>query len=346
MPKKPLIKPESLAIIACPITKSDLTIEVDGTLRSENGINSYPVKNDVSNFLSSKSWESADASHITNLIKIARADGYQKAIETMKDAHYVTDSSRAAYLDLLPLNKDSQVLEIGASIGQHTKLIGAKTKHVEALEIIPEQALFNKICCDQEGLSNVNVSIGGENSQLPYKDEVFDVVIMNYVLEWSAARSSLSPRDAHELLISECRRVLKPGGVFFLSTKNRFNLRLLKGGVDEHVEFRFGNALPRWLIKILSKRYPSSEILGYLHSFGALHGIFKTVGFKAIKPLLVLPDARYPRVYTTFSDEDLAKLRADESLLSFSRLVRILLKYIPSKAIKWVAPSLVFIAEK
>ncbi len=91
----------------------------------------------------------------------------------MKDAHYVTDSSRAAYLDLLPLNKDSQVLEIGASIGQHTNLIGAKTKHVKTLEIIPEQAMLNKICCDQEGLSNVNLIIKNHqpNAENPLKNQ-------------------------------------------------------------------------------------------------------------------------------------------------------------------------------
>lgn len=347
MTKKPLIEPNSVSILACPVTKSDLTIGTNSTLRTEDCTKTYEVRDGVSNFSSSQSWESPDAGQVKRLIQVAQVDGYQKAIETvMKDPTYVTDLSRSMYLDQLPLHKDSQVLEIGAGIGHHTKLIAAKCKHIETLEVIPEQALFAKLCCDQEGLFNVNVSIGGENSQLPYKDEVFDVVIMNYVLEWSAGRTSMHPREAHKMLISECKRVLKSGGIFFLSTKNLYNLRLLKGAVDEHVEFRFGNALPRWLIKLISRRYPSSKSLGYLHSYGALKGIFEIVGFKLIKPLLVLPDARYPRVYSTFSDDDLSKFRADKSLFSTNRLVRFLLKYVPGKAIKWLAPSLVFIAEK
>jgi len=341
------LNPESLSIIACPLTKGNLTIEPDHTLRSADGLNTYSIRDGVSNFLSSQHWEEQEAGQLERLLHIAHKEGYQKAIDTvMANAQYVTDVSRAAYLDLLPLNKDTCALEIGASLGQHTKLIAQKCQHVEALEVIPGQALFAKLCCDQEGFSNVNVSIGGENSQLPYQDGVFDVIIMNYVLEWSAGLSRLDPHEAHELLIRECKRVLKPGGTFFLSTKNRYNLRLLRGQVDEHVEFRFGNALPRWLMRAITKRYPASKSLGYLHSYGELKGLFETAGFSRIDPLLALPDARYPRVYSTFSDDDLARLRTDESLLSINNLVKVLLQYVPDKSIKWLAPSLVFIATK
>ena len=308
---------------------------------------SYSINEDIPNFLFSRSWTTKNNERLMRLIDMARKGGYKTALQTvMEDAGYVTDTSRAAYLNLLPLNKDAQVLEIGASLGQHTRLIAKHSKQVEALEVIPEQALFAKLCCEQDGITNVNVSVGGDDCKLPYKDEAFDIVIMNYVLEWCAGRSGLPPKTAHELIIKECNRVLKPSGILFLSTKNRFNARLLLGAVDEHVGFRFGNALPRWLMELLSKIKSPSTSPGYLHSFGALYGIISKAGFRRIAAKLALPDARYPLVYSGFGEAEISALRSDKKLLSVNRLTNFLLTKVPGNAIKWISPSLVFIAEK
>ena len=319
----------------------------NSALKSGDGSMSYSVKEGIPNFLSTGSWETKNNARLEHLISIARKSGYKTALETvMEDDHYVTDTSRAAYLNLLPFDKEAQVLEIGASLGQHTRLIAAKCKYVEALEVIPEQAIFAKLCCEQDGITNVSVSIGGDDCKLPYKDDVFDVVVMNYVLEWCAGRSGLPPKTAHELIIKECNRVLKPSGVLFLSTKNRFNARLLLGAVDEHVEFRFGNALPRWLMQLLSKINPPSISPGYLHSFGTLYSIILGSGFHKVTAKLALPDARYPLIYSGFTAAEISALRSNQKLLASNRLTKFLLTKVPSRAIKWMAPSLVFIAEK
>ena len=283
---------------------------------------------------------------LLRLVEIARRDGFNKALQTVfRDARYVTDASRAAYLDLLPLQKNSRVLEIGASLGQHTRLIAGKCATVDALEVVPEQALFLKMSCEQENIANVRVSVGGSECNLPYPDSYFDVVIMNYVLEWCASRSALAAKDAHKLMISECSRVLTAGGVLFVATKNRFNLRLLRGAVDEHCGFRFGNALPRPLMAWWSRRKPIAHA-GYLHSYGTLARIIARSGFKQINPVLALPDARFPMVYSSFDQKELVRLRSNVELLAKDRLTRFLLTKTPTELIKWIAPSLVFIAKK
>lgn len=114
------MNPDSISILACPVTKADLKITTESTLRSKDGTKNYSVRDGVPNFLSSRSWETPNYDRLRRLLRVARADGYQKAIETvMEDLTYVTDLSRTIYMDLLPLRKDSQVLEIGASLGQH-----------------------------------------------------------------------------------------------------------------------------------------------------------------------------------------------------------------------------------
>lgn len=347
MPSDLSINQESLSILACPITKGSLEVRGESFLQSEDGDNCYSVKEGVANFLKSQEWDSPNNDQLQRLLEVAGENGCQVAIEEVfGDYAYVNDHSRAIYLDLLPITENSQVLEIGASLGQHSRLIASRCKHLEALEVVPEQALFAKRFCDSVDGANVNVCVGGDRCLLPYKDSVFDIVIMNYVLEWSAGRTELHPQDAHELLIAECNRVLRPGGVLFLSTKNRYNLRLLKGGFDEHVEFRFGNALPRWLMRFIYRFRESDHGSGYLHSFNALQNILRQCGFGTNKPLLALPDARYPQAYSKFTNEGLSNLRSNMPLLSSNRLTKFLLKFVPNWAIPYVAPSLVFIAKK
>jgi SAM-dependent methyltransferase len=335
------------SIYQCPSTGQKIVAESSDTFKTADGTVIYTLRDGVLNFLNSKTWQSPDSEQLTRLILIAKKKGFKTALATVfTDTRYVLDPSRASYINLLPLNKEAQVLEIGASLGQHTKLLGAASKHVEALEVCPEQALFAQLTCDQSGLSNVCVSVGGDDCNLPYAPAAFDVVILNYVLEWCACGSRLPPRYAQELLISECYRVLKPGGVLFISTKNRYNLRLLSGALDENVSYRFGNVLPRWLVRLVSKALLHPPSSGFLHSYGALRRIISKQGFRHITAKLALPDARFPLAYSGFSKTELSTLRSDQRLLKANRLTRFLLRCVPGSIIKWVAPSLVFIAEK
>jgi SAM-dependent methyltransferase len=341
-----MVQAGDFSVYQCPATRKSL-VQSDSGLSTEGGRTSYTLKDGVPNFLLSQCWQTPKSENLQLLLDVAKKEGFKGAVDAVfEDARYVMDPSRAAYLSLLPIDKETRVLEIGASLGQHTRLIAAKSKRVAALEVIPEQALFTKLSCEQDGITNVSVSVGGDDCNLPYKDGMFDVVIMNYVLEWSAGRSRLSPKASHQLIIKECCRVLRSGGILFLSTKNRFNVRLLLGALDEHVGFRFGNALPRWVMKLGTQAKPYSGTPGYLHSYGALRRIISSSGFRHITPKLALPDARFPMVYSGFSKPEITALRSDQKLLSANRLTRFLLTKVPGQFIRLIAPSLVFIAQK
>ena len=143
----------------------------------------------------------------------------------------------------------SPILEIGPGLGQFTAALARRSRHVHALEVVPEQAEFALIRARQEGARNVSVAIGGDDCRLPYRNDVFDGIVLNLVFEWCGSRNdSESHAKAQTRLLQEMARVLRPGGFLYLATKNRFALRLLLGGTDEHMSnMRFGSALPRRL---------------------------------------------------------------------------------------------------
>jgi len=140
------------------------------------------------------------------------------------------------------------VLEIGCSLGQCTSILAKRAAEVWAIDVVRGQAEFTLVRCRQEGSSNVHVAAGGEDGRLPYRDGCFDVVILNLVLEWCGSRSSEDHVVVQRRMLAEIARVLRPGGCAWISTKNRFAMRLLLGGRDEHMSgMRFGSALPGWL---------------------------------------------------------------------------------------------------
>jgi SAM-dependent methyltransferase len=264
---------------------------------------------------------------------------------------YLTDPAHHKFVDLLPLTRESTVLELGASLGQITTALAARAGFVHALEVVPGQAEFAAERCRQEGFSNVAVTCGGDDCRFPYSEDAqFDGVVVNLVLEWCGQRDPSTPfLESQRRLLRECVRVLKPGGWFFITTKNRFGLRYLIGRGDEHTHhWPFGQALPRWLLALLLRLRGKSGPDGLIHSHGAMRRLLQEAGLTDLRSFWAYPDFRFPREYVP---ADSASIRAARRRPGFvqpedSRSARLLMPLIPAPLVKPITPGLVFLAEK
>lgn len=335
---------------ACPETHTPLEVVDSEHLKSSATNRVYAVTRGIPNFSKYPQVESAEVSEkLRKLIQVCEKQGWERALrqEDPESLRYVLNESRAKYLDLLPLTARSRVLEIGASKGQHTYLIAQRCESLYALEVVEVQALFAHLRCAQLGRSNVSIAVGGDDCRLPYLSNTFDVVILNHVFEWCAGRASIEdPVDGQKRMLFECNRVLSAGGCLFLSTKNRYSLRLLAGLTDEHTGLPFGNALPRWLMMFILRLKGQRELLGLLHSHGALRKMILKVGFRRVDSYWALPDARFPSTYIEFKARSIRTARDDVVFSQLDRSTRFLLKYIPKRIIPWITQSLVFVAYK
>ena len=220
---------------ACPRTGSRLRLEHD-TLLAESGGAIFPVRTGIPQFLRFESAEDAAAhAQLERLNQLARADGWSKALHAVYGEHapivsYVSDATRGSFVNLLPLTKQSDVLEIGPGLGQFTAHLARRARSVYGLEVVAGQTEFAAERCRQEGVTNVHLATGGDDCRLPYADETFELVVVNLVLEWCGMRCLDEELvDVQRRFLSEIVRVLKPGGAFYLATKNRFALRHLIG---------------------------------------------------------------------------------------------------------------------
>ena len=274
------------------------------------------------------------------LLKDAEKDGCLSALKKHgHDVKYLTDPSRYSYIDLSGINSDEEVLEIGSSMGQHTRHIAKKCKTLSTIEVVRQQAELQALWCAEEGLENVDITAGGASGKLPFDDNSFDLIFFNYVLEWCAGRQEGAPEEFHKKFIQEIARVLKPGGRLYLSTKNRFAIQYVLGSVDEHLGIRFGHILPRFVQSYFRKRAVLEFPAGYLHSWNGLETILRSSGFSDCERLLAFPTARYPMYSGTFSDFDRSSI--DTSKLG--KRDRWPLK-LPSPLFRFTTNSLVFLA--
>ncbi|MDA8382251.1 MAG: class I SAM-dependent methyltransferase [Betaproteobacteria bacterium] len=114
---------------------------------------------------------------------------------------------REIYERLLPL-EDARIIELGCGKAEKTQMI-AKTVRVAqivALEVDAIQHSKNQLL---ERLPNVRFALGGAQA-IPAADESFDIVLMFKSLHHV-------PMDQMEKALSEIRRVLRPGGLAYIS---------------------------------------------------------------------------------------------------------------------------------
>ena len=338
----------------CP--RTGVSLEREGHyLRSTGGEYEYEVREGIPCFLRYQSVDQGwSEDELGRLTAAASRRGWRDAvIEIYGDnsdmLRYVDSKERESFLSLLPIDETSNVLEVGIGFGQFTVPLARRAKHVHALEVRFQQAIFADIRCQQEGVSNLSIACGGDDCRLPYPDASMDLVVLNLVFEWCGSRLLDDPGEAGQrILLREVARVLKPGGTMYLATKNRFALRLLLGGPDEHAhEMPFGFALPAWIMHPLLKLRGHDQPGGTLHSYPKLKSMIHESGMRTTESFWPLPEMRFPRAYVPTGTDDIREARNTlEPPLGENRRTSLALSFVPSAVVKFVSPGLVFLAVK
>src|ERR1700751_2151546 len=123
-------------------------------------------------------------------------EGRERLYPSVTNPNWLVLRERRKILQAWLVNLPSEslhVLDVGGRIQPYRPLLADRLEHYVAIDIRPAPL--------------VNVVAQGEH--LPFPNDHFDLAICTQVLEYIAQPGQL---------ISEIRRVLKPGGFLFLST--------------------------------------------------------------------------------------------------------------------------------
>lgn len=291
-----------------------------------------------------------DEQRLAKLNGLAIEHGWRQAIDLDDEARelagYISSPDRLAVVDFLPLGDGMRILEIGPGYGQMSVALSGKVGTLDCLEVSLGQARFCATRCRQERAGNVRIVAAGRDCILPYADASFDGVVMNLVLEWCGLRSSGQTHEQMQAAyLAEIARVLKPGGFAFISTKNRFALRLLVGGRDEHMSnMRFGSALPRSIGRLL---HGKSRQPGYLHSYSKLENMLREAGFRSVSGFWSAPDMRWPKAFVPLNAAAISQARKTPGFISANgKKMRWLMDRLPFPILRRVTPGLTFLCER
>lgn len=192
------------------------------------------------------------------------------------------------------------VLDAGCAMGGISIAFSKKCNKLIAIDVDRERLSIAKKRTLERNISNLIVKEGNILST-GFQDNLFDLVIINGVLEWVGMNEEgLNPQHLQLRLLKEAMRILKKDGYLYLAIENRWFPR--NAFEDPHSKLPLVAVLPRRLADIFSRIIAKRPYQNYIYSYWGLKKLFLKTGILNFKFYLPLFDYQYPYVIIDSSD--------------------------------------------
>jgi ubiquinone/menaquinone biosynthesis C-methylase UbiE len=161
-----------------------------------------------------------------------------------------------------------RTLDLGCGLGQVAVSLSAKSETVIATDILEDALKVVSEVIKRKNVDNI-YPVLLDAAHLPFRDNVFDLIICSGVLEWVATGKDFNlPTENVQLnMLKEASRVLTQKGVFWLGIENRYAYSYFLGCVDHHSGLRFITLLPRFIANAYSKLVKKQPYRNYLYNY-------------------------------------------------------------------------------
>ncbi|NCC50334.1 MAG: methyltransferase domain-containing protein [Spartobacteria bacterium] len=244
------------------------------------------------------------------LLALSSAHGWMAAATRCADIpgvnpEYLAKVSRADFQYLLPLHPDTVVLDVGAGLGAIAQVLAPRVHTYVALENDRRRIQFTQLRLGQQGINNV-VFLHANVLGNPLQAGLFDVIILNGVLEWLGLQGHEPAGDIQREALRELYRLLKPGGMLYVGTDNRYALAQLRGAPEPHSMLPYVGVVPRRMADFLVKRdyrrgkgWSRSPMLKtgfrtWTWSLRGYHKLLASAGFEKVNTWLPHPTYNQP----------------------------------------------------
>jgi len=266
----------------------------------------------------------------SRLVSLAEEIGWKEALDSTsinfnkhvrrEFLYYLDEDKKPYWKFLLPLSRDSKVLDLGCGWGVFSVDLAKSYRQIVAMDASFGRIKLLNLRKLQDGIQNLITICGGNMKYLPFPHAYFDLVVMNGVLEWVATSREGDPQRVQEDTLKETCKVLRPGGILYLGIENRFGYEFLLGHRDPHTGLRWGNVMPRSVANLYSKLVRGEEFREYTQSYWGLKRMFESAGFTKIE--FYTPYRHYNHFERFFPLDDPVILKRWVSLLEDARRSR------------------------
>jgi SAM-dependent methyltransferase len=292
-----------------------------------------------------------DGARMREFAKLAREQGWRRTVdETMAAEHpgaetILLSPERTNFLSLLPAGRRRAVLDLGAGMGAVSLGLAKVFERVYSLDQTFERLAFLQVVADQERASAVRTVCHRDVFRLPFRSNALDAAVMIGVFEYfPASYPDMPVRTVQRRALAELYRVLAPGGVLFMATKNRFGWPYMAGERDNS-GLRFGPVMPRPLANLASRALLGRPQRIVTDSYGRYRSLFAEAGFEGARVHWPIPGYQSPQSWVDVEERG-AMTRAAQRYpasamkrTAFASLARV-------GALKWIVPHFGIVARK
>ncbi|MFC1617128.1 class I SAM-dependent methyltransferase [Candidatus Margulisiibacteriota bacterium] len=219
---------------------------------------------------------------------------------------YIMMPNRAKWKKLLPLSKNSIVVDLGCGWGALPLELSKVVKRVIAFDSTLETLQFMEKRLQEEKINNIELNCIDSlaKSNIPLPSNSVDFVILNGVLEWVAKGTNENPEKIQKKVLAEITRILKPNGILITAIENRYGFPYFCGFPDEHTvtniseeQLKYTTILPRFFSNWLMQKKKKQKYETYTYSYKKYLRIFKATGLQYTRSFAPIPDYRFPQSF-------------------------------------------------
>lgn len=241
----------------------------------------------------SVAWSEPVAAQVRELLSRARRMSWHVALDWLRTKH----SSFADRLDrewlsdwtlLVHPSHGQRALDLGCGFGTLTLGLARRFGYAAGVDVLPLRLAVAAARARSLGFRNVQF-VQADGLLLPLRDEAFDLVVLNGVLEWAALAAPERPETAQVRLLSEVRRMLSADGMLGVAIENRFALETWSLMPDTHTGMLLLPLLPRWIGRAVYRLRAKRPLAVQLHSHRGYKRLFRRAGFPTVRLLDLAP---------------------------------------------------------
>ena len=186
---------------------------------------------------------------------------------------------RQNLLNWYPIDKNSDVLEIGCGMGAITELLCKKAKNVTAVELSKKRATATYLRC--RNYDNLEIIVGNLNDiQFSKK---YDYITLIGVLEYQ--NNFTNSDNPFVDFLNTIKKLLKPDGKLLIAIENKYGLKYWCGAPEDHSGIPF-DGINNYKFSNIARTFSKAE----------LNSIIMASGFKNTYFYYPLPDYKMPQV--------------------------------------------------
>jgi len=214
---------------------------------------------------------------------------------------------------LIENNSKQRALDLGCGMGFSTISLAEIYSDVYACDMTLENLQFVKNRARYLSRNNIKYACGFDAPHFAFKDNFFDVIFLNGVLEHVGNNFSFkdfascsnvvkllhlmkfllgrtNPRKVQSRFLDEIFRVLKHDGALFIGIENRLSYRYFLGHPEDHILIKYVSLMPRVIANCYSVMHKRVPYLTYTYSIWGYKKLLKRSGFSVPRFFSMIPN--------------------------------------------------------